>query len=369
MNLSDLVTRIGDDTNTNTSVLTVANRIVREINGVCSDIWNGFRWSFRWRNYRIVTDTDVSAGTATATNGSRTVTFSGVTMTSAYVSWHLNFLQDGVSNWYKIRAYTSGGQLELDVPYTGTSGSGKTYVLRHFDYVLPTEPWDFGAVTITNGKRVIPILESYSMDILGPVPFYKGYPEAVAVFSSDSAPTTYTTGTLSGTINTRTITGSGTSWLSNIYPGDSVTIGSYTYQVRSVDTDTSISLYQGQQVTSAAGTTYTITRQFGRIMRIMWPSTDNYTLDIRALRLYQPLVNNSDTNELLYRFPDMVRKNVAAVELNRQPDKRAATLIQAAEIALQKAKAEDDSMTVRDSTSQIFTYHFDRRFTYRQGIR
>lgn len=368
MNLSDLITRVGDDTNTNISILTVSNRITREINGVCADIWNGFRWSFRWRNYRIITDTDVSTGSVTATNGSRVLTFAGVSLSAANVGWHINFLQDGVSNWYKINHYTSASQVEMDVPYTGTTGSGKTYVLRHFDYVLPTEPWDFGACTITHDKRVVPILEPYSMDILGPVPFYKGYPLAVSIFGSDSKPTTYTTGTVTGSLGGRTLTGAGTSWLSNIYPGDTVTIGSYNYQVLNVDTDTSITLYQAQQVASS-GVVYTITRQFGRIMRVMWPSTDQYALDIRALRLYQPLVNNNDTNELLYRFPDMVRKNVSAVELNRQPDKRGSQMMQMAEISLQKAKAEDDALTVRDSNNQIFSYHFDRRFMYRQGIR
>lgn len=369
MNLSDLITRVGDDTNTNVAIVTVSNRITREINRVCADIWNGFRWSFRWRNYRIVTDVDVSAGTVSATNGSYSVTFSGVSVSSSNVGWHMNFLQDGVSNWYRIRAFTSASQLELDVPYTGTSGSSKTYVLRHFDYVLPTEPWDFGAVTITHDKRVVPILEPYSMDIVGPVPFYKGYPSAVSIFGSDVTPTSYSTGTLSGTINTQVLTGSGTSWLANVFPGDSVTIGSYTYTVRTVQTNTSITLYQSQQITSSAGTTYSITRQFGRVMRIMWPSTDAYTLDIRALRIYQPLINSNDTNELLYRYPNMITINIAAQELSRQPDKRSAQLMAQSEMALQKAKAEDDSLTVRDSNSQIFTYHFDRRFTYRQGIR
>lgn len=365
---SDLVTRIGDDTNVNTSITSVSDRIKREINSVSADIWNGFRWTFRWRNYRIVTDVDVSTGTVSASNGSRTVTFSGVSVSSSNVGWHINFLQDGVSNWYKINHFTSASQLEMDVPYTGTSGSNKTYVLRHFDYTLPTEPWDFGATTITHDKRVVPILEPYSMDVLGPVPFYKGYPLAVSIFSSASSPTTYSTGTVTGSSGSQTLTGSGTSWLSNIYPGDSITIGSYTYTVRNVDTDTSITLYQYQKAASS-GASYTMTRQFNRIMRVMWPSTDQYTLDIRALRIYQPLVGDSDTNELLYRYPDMMRKQVAAVELGRQPDKRFGTMMQLAEQALMKAKAEDDSLTVRDSNNPIFSYHFDRRFMYRQGIR
>lgn len=361
MILSDLVTRIADDSNVTSTITSVSNRLIREINRVSSEIWDGFRWSFRWKNYRIVTDTDYATGTITATNGSRTITGAGTTFLSSHKTWHINFTQDSVSNWYKIRYFTSSTQLELDSPYQGTTGASKTYILRHFDYVLPTEPWDFGAVTVTSDRRIIPILEPYSMDIIGPVPFYKGYPQAVSIFSSDYLPTTYTTGTLTGTINTTTLTGSGTSWLANVYPGDLVTIGAYSYTVASVDTDTQITLYNQQQV-SSVGATYTITRQFGRIMRVMWPSTDNYTLDIRALRKYSPLVNNNDTNELLYRFPNTIAMKVSALELMSQGDKRASELMKMADMSLMRAKGEDDNLTVRDQVAPVHSYRTDRRY-------
>ena len=368
MNLSDMVQRVCDDANTNSSISTVSARVTREINRVCEEVWNGFRWSFRWRNYRIVTDTDVTSGTVTLTNGSRVVSGSGTAFLSSHVTWHISFLQDSVPNWYKVRLFTSSTQIELDVPYQGTGGSNKTYVLRHFDYVLPTEPWDFGSVTVTHDKVIIPILEPFSLDVLSPVPYYKGYPMAVSIYGSDSVPTVYSTGTVSGTINTQILTGSGTSWLSNIYPGDTVTIGTNSYSVRSVDTDTQITLYQSQQVASSAST-YTITRQFGRIMRIMWPSTDNYTLDLRALRMYQPLVNNNDTNELFYRCPNAISLKVAAMELRSQPDSRSEELEKNANVALQMARAEDDSLTVRDSNATLFSYRYDRRMFYRESIR
>lgn len=355
MNLLDTIQRVADDSNIRSSISDVRDRVVREINRVCEEIWNGFRWSFRWRNYRIVTDVDVTTGTVTLSNGSRTISGVGTPFSSSQVGWHIYFPGDSVLNWYKIRAFTSSTQLEMDVPYTGTSGSLKTYILRHFDYVLPTEPWDLGSVTVTADRRVIDILEPYSMDLSAPVPISKGYVSAVSIFSSDSAITTYSTGSVSGTINTNTLTGSGTSWLSNIYPGDTVTIGSYSYRVRTVDSDTQISLYNAQQVTSAAAT-YTITRQFGRIMRIFWPSAYAYTLDIRALRIYQPLVNNNDTNELLYRCSNAIILKTSALELQRQPDNRSAELDKKAEFAITKARAEDDALTIKNQIAPIYSY-------------
>lgn len=359
MTLLEMATRVGDDSNSSISISTVKARIIREINRVCSELWDGFKWSFRWRNYRIVTDVDYATGTITATNGSRTLTGSGTTFLSTHVGWHIYFPSDATLNFYKVRAYTSATQLELDVPYQGTTGSSKSYFLRHFDYVLPTEQWDFGSVVVTHDRRPISILEPMSMDIVGPVPDFNGYPTAISIFGSDSKPTTYTTGTVSGTINTQTLTGSATSWLSNIYPGDSVTIGSYTYTVYSVDTDTQITLHNNQQITSSAAT-YTITRQFGRFVRILWPSTNNYTLDIRALRKYAPLVNDNDTNELLYRYPDTVATKVAALELKSQNDARWKQLYDESTINISRSKAEDESLTNRDQVTAIYTYRNSR---------
>lgn len=355
MILSELITRVADDGNVNSSITSVYNRLVREVNRVCQEIWEGRAWSFRWRNYRIVTDVDYTTGTVTATNASRTITGSGTAFSSSHVGWHIQFPADSVGNWYKVRAYTSATQLELDVAFQGTTGSSKSYILRHFDYVLPTEPWDFGSLVVTADNRPVTILDPMSLDIVGPVPLTSGYPSAVSIYGSDSVPTTYTTGTLSGTINTNTLTGVGTSWLANVYPGDLITIGSYAYTIRSVDSDTGITLYNYQQVTSTTAT-YTITRQFGRIMRILWPSTYNYTLDIRALRKYAPLVNTSDTNEILYRFPNALILKTAALELKQQNDNRSQLLEKDAEIALLRARGDDDALTTKVAVNPIYTY-------------
>lgn len=361
MNLSDLVTRVSDDANTKSDITSVKNRIIRNINRISSEVWDGYEWSFRWRNYRIVTDAEVTSGTITATNGSRTITGSASAFLSTHVGWHIYFPGDTIQNWYKIRAYTSASQLELDVPYQGTGGSGKTYYLRHFDYVLPTEIWDLGSLILSYGNRPLSILDPSALDLVGPQPLYRTDPVAVSLYASDSVPTTYTTGTLSGTINTATITGASTAWLDNVYPGDSITIGSYTYTIRSVDSDTQITLYNNQQITSAALTTYTITRQFGRILRILCPSTNKYTIDIRALRKYAPLVNDYDTNELLYRYPNTVCLKAAALELQSQNDLRARELTNQSQMEILKSRAEDESLTKKSSVVPIFSYRTNGR--------
>lgn len=355
MNLSDARTRIADDTNTQVTITTVANRLTREINRVCSEMWDGFRWSFRLRNYRIVTDVDVTAGTLTLTNGSRSITGSGTAFSSSHVGWHIYFPADSTRNWYKIRTYASSTSVELDVPYQGTSGGSKAYILRHFDYLFPTESWDIGSVIATSQNRPLEIIEPSSMDLILPTPVSSGYPSAISIHGSDSMPTVYSTGTVSGTIDTNTLTGVGTAWLNNIFPGDIVALGGYSYTVRSVESDTSILLYNKQQITSTTAT-YTITRQFGRFVRVLWPSTTSYTIDIRALRKYSDLVNGSDSNELLYRYPNAVILKVSALELKRQNDMGAQVMEKDAEMAILRAKAEDESMTSRSNVAPIFSY-------------
>lgn len=353
MNLSELRTKVADDGNVSTNVSGVSARLTREINRAGEEIWRSRAWTFRWRTYRIITDVDVSSGSVTATNGSRTVTASGTPFLSNHVGWHIYFPGDATQNWYQVNVVTSTSQIELDVPYQGTTGSGKAYILRHLDYVLPTEISDLPSLTITYSGLPIEVIETTGFARLFPPFLATSYPTACAIIGSDSIPTTYSTGTVTGTINTSTLTGSGTSWLSNVYPGDDLTIGSYTYRVHTVKSDTSIILYNNLQV-AASASSYTVTRKFGRVIRIFWPSSVNYTIEIAGLRKYAPLVNDADSNELIDRMPEALIKKAALTELKSQNDRR--EMEASAERALANAKAEDDALTIRGPVAPIFTY-------------
>lgn len=362
MLFSEAVTRVSDDTKIDSSRSGVSDRIKRELNRVSQQIWDGFQWSFRVRSYRIVTEIDETTGTVSLTNGSRTITGSSTAFLSKHATWHIYFPQDSVKNWYRIQSYSSATSLQMDVPYQGTSGGSKTYILRKFDYVLPSEILDLQDVTATANNYTLSVYHGKAINLLSPTPLYSGYPHGISLHQSDSELTTYTTGTLSGTIATTTITGSGTSWLDNVYPGDLVVIGSYTYTVREVDTDTQITLYNNQIVTSSAGTSYTIKRQFGRIARVMWPSsTDKHTIEISGYRKYANLVHDNDSNELLYRIPNVIINKASAMELKSQDDRRRRELEEEARLDLAAAQAEDDTITSKDSVAPIYSYRNEER--------
>ena len=72
----------------------------------------------------------------------------------------------------------------------------------------------------------------------------------------------YTTGTLSTTSGSATVTGVGTAWkTSNRGRGDRITIGANSYVILRVDTDTQLTL-ASPAVATVAGSAYTIARQF-----------------------------------------------------------------------------------------------------------
>lgn len=365
MNLSDAITRVADDSGSNSSVTGVSSRLTRFINRACRTQWMGYTWPFRWKNYRIVTTTQItdttSSQTCTATNGSRTVNFTGSIGVSSnvytgHVGWFIYFNQDSILNFYKIQAVNSTSQIVLDQPYQGTSGSSKTFTLSQLDYLMPSEIDNIDNAIFTYAGVPIDKLNPMSIERFIPVPLDKGYPVGYGIYSSSTKQNTYTTGTLAGTINTFVITGSGTSWLTNVFPGDSITIGSYTYTVNTVDSDTQITLYQQQQITSLAGTTYTAYNQFQRIVRIIYTSDQNYTIDLRYLRNYWPLVNNSDQNELMYFYEDAVVKSAAAMELKQKGDPRAPTFIQEANGLWADIRAKVDRNSSGFNTAPIFSY-------------
>lgn len=363
MNFNDFITGVCDEARVNRNIGTTYDRVVREINRVTRDIWNSFPWSFRWKNYRFVTDSDVTAGTVTATNGSRTLTGSSTTFLSTHVGWHIYFPGDSVQQWYKILNYTSATSVQLDVPYQGTTGSGKSYVLRHFDYTLPTEAWDIGSITATANNRPLNILEPSSADLLMPMATTNGAPEAVSLFGMNSSHVIYSAGTVSGTSLTKTITGSGTSFLGNVSPGDELwfnIFGDAThYTIESVDSDTQLTLYNLQLGTNVAAA-YQISRQLARFMRILWPSTTKHVIDLRAARLYSDMIQGLETNELITRYPDMITKNVACTELSSLGDVRKRELKIEALKMLNDAKAEDQYLTDKNNAAPIYTYRQSR---------
>lgn len=357
LTLTQAVSRVASRLNKNANDTTVFNRIKNHINDACQEKWNSFAWSFRYREYPLVLSPKVTTGTMTATNASNVITASGTPfIAGTHEGAWIQFTGDTVEAWYKIRTVSSTSSAVIEPAYQGTSGSGKVYELSVSDYLLPTELVDTGSLTISHGRGTI-TPEHQLMTDRGDFPSTTtGSPTRCSIHRSSRQKDTYSTGTLSGTINTNTLTGSSTAWLANVKEGDAILIGSTDtnyYTVASVDSDTQITLYQSLAAT-ASGASYVISRKFGKVLRV-WPIPDRaYTLFIKGLRAYYQLINNSDTNEFLCRWPSAVIEAAIWREASSSPDPREDSLYQKSEMMWAQAQSEDEAMLPKSNYTPIW---------------
>lgn len=356
LTLTQVVSRVASRLNKDANNTTVAARIKNHINDICLEKWHGYAWSFRYREYALTLSPRVTSGTMTATNGSQTITASG---TPFIVGTHegawVRFTGDTIQAWYRIKTVSSTSVALIEPAYQGTTGASKAYELCKTDYLLPTELSEVGTLSVTvDGSVLTPNHQLQSSRADFP-PLTNGSPLEIAILNQSQQYASYTTGTVSGTTGTTTLTGVGTSWLSNVAPGDEIVLNldSNTYKVYSVDSDTSITLYN-KLGTTAVGVTYTISRQFGKVLRV-WPCADNpYVLFVNGLRSYPMLVNNSDSNELLVRYPHAVIEGAVWREAGSSPDPREDSLFQKSEMMWNKAQSEDEQIFPKENHRPIW---------------
>lgn len=346
LTLSQAVSRVASRLNKNANDTTIFNRIKNHINDTCQEKWHGFAWSFRYREYPIVLSAQVTSGTLTATNGNTAVTASGTPfITTLHKGAWLYFPQDTLQAWYKVVTVNSTSSITIEPAYQGTTGGSKSYYLCKTDYLLPTEVSDVGDIKITYSGRPLTTEHQSRTDYYFQPPLSIGTPNHVTVLNQDQVLTTYTTGTVSGSINTNVLTGTNTTWLANVSYGDEILVNgdTNTYRVRNIDSDTQITLYNNLKV-AAVGASYTISRQFGKVLRFS-PAPDNpYVLFIKGLRAYAPLINNADTNELLVRYPSAVIEGAIWREAGASPDPREDSLFARSELLWARAQGEDEQI-------------------------
>jgi len=353
---NDLVTSVCSRLNKNVNDTTVATRIKRFINETAQEQWDSFPWSFRLREYLLPEVTDLFSttnGTVTATNGSQTVTFASAILpdTTTYVGAYIRFYDDAPNMFYRVVACTSTSAMTIEPAYKGTSASGKNFELKKMDWLFPSELYDVSHVLVPIYTSALPIYWNVE-----PPNVNRGIPTAAYIFNSNFSATTYSTGTVTGTINSNVLTGSGTAWLANVTPGDTITItgdsstvgavsGVLTpYTVHKVTSDTSITLYQNLLV-APAGATYTSTRQFGRNIRLDPSPNQGWGVLVAGWRKYPILINSNDVNEMTYRYPTAIIEGAIYREEGASPDMREGSQYQIQKAAWDSAKAEDRSIT------------------------
>ena len=247
----------------------------------------------------ITTVAPYVTGTVTVANGSKTVTGILTVFTSAMVGRKIRIA--GENAYYRIGAYVSATEITLEVAYQGSLTSGNTYSIYKDEYRLPADLDVYKVMRQIENNTAMVGIEPSAFDIYEPSPQSQGSPnfEILAGTKLD----TYTTGTISGTVNLSVLTGAGTSWtgVDGLGKGSRITIGTVVYTIKSVDSDTQITIYEKLSSTVAALSTYIIHLDNYIIQFFQIPdSAEN--IYFRYQRIPYPLINDEDIPDLPEKY-------------------------------------------------------------------
>lgn len=277
-------------------------RAIRRFTVIKSDIISryGGKWDANYKEAELALSPIEQTGTVAFTQNSRTVTGSGTAFTSAMKGYSIKGA-DGA--FYQISAYVSATSLILKSLYQGATGSTGTFIWQS-DYELCPEVLTVGGFIDYQLNGVMRETWPRNMqDSFGNLS-YPTIPDVYTVVGRNALTVMYSTGTLSVAINTNTWTGVGTAWMSNVKPGMTLIVGSYTYHIKSVNSDTELETYQLAVVVVSA-LTYNIYSKNTVKIRFKLPTTQRLVKYWYWAKDY-PLINDNDEDWIAEMFPKVI---------------------------------------------------------------
>lgn len=303
-------------TGTDTQAVADKARALRRVNLARSKVAAHFsgRWASLYREGWLPLVPVYNTGTVTVTQGSRTITGSGTTWTSAMVG--RKFLGPN-GEYYKIASFVSTTSLILTEQYQGSTASGGIYQIWKDEYLL--YPDVYSIIDFVNYIDPAQMTEDTNKHgrMIYPRSTTNATPTCFSVIGRQRVVVAYATGTVSIAVGGRTLTGVGTSWFDNVQPGFEVTMGSYTYHVDTVDSDTQITIHE-YAVAVASGATYSATGRNALKVRFLQPSSQTIVGYGYYSKVY-PLVNDSDEDWLIELYPHLI---INEVTINDHIDKK-----------------------------------------------
>lgn len=257
-------------------------------------------WPFLRRRGTIVTVAPVTAGDADVTNGSKNVSSdNGSTSWAAGVVGR-KFRIDGENAYYDIVTRSSATALILEQVYQGSTATDSAYSIFQNEYKLPPDMIAPKSLVAMDKPVKLTWVTLGLFDEKFPSPEDTGEPDYSVLLGREND--IYETGTISATVNTSIMTGSGTSWLSveGLARGSKITVGENVYMIKSVDSDTQITVYQNIAATISSGTSYTIHLDNWIVLLHDIPDAV-YNLPFRYQGHTPPMVNDQD---LLICWPE-----------------------------------------------------------------
>lgn len=291
--IKDAAQRATQDLNlTLTGQETAKIHYLRAFNLIYGYFNNRYPWPWRDKTISIQTIPNYVDGTVAVTPGSRTVTGFGTLFTSAMEGRFFKLTTD--TELYQIKKVNSSTQLILADPYITGNGGGSYLIWAKFYDLPPDVPQAKGVYLWQWPHKSAPIPFDLIADQYSQAYLY-GFPEGWSWYGVNRSTTTYSTGTVILTKDSKTLTGVGTSFIGNVFEGSRITVSSNVYNIETIDSDTQITMAQNSLLTSPTnGDTYKI-ETFNR-NRITLSSVPNPALNLYLTypkRVYN-LVNDND---------------------------------------------------------------------------
>lgn len=321
-------------------------RALRRLNAVKADMVSryGGKWPANYREGWLPLGALYNTGTITVTLNSDSVTGSGTVWTTSMKGQKLIV----GSETYKIASVPNATTLTLTQPYQQASNSSLTYNIWQDEYRLYPEAWAVaGFIDYQLPMRMVEAWPSNMKDSY-PFPANVEEPNVYTILNKEGITSSVSTGTVSVTQNANVWTGLGTTWLTGsvpIEPGFEFTVGSYTYHVRRVNSDTELETYQ-MAVLNVAASSYTSKGKNAIIVRFRKPTNQRIVHYWYYSKDY-PFINDNDEDWIAEMFSEVIMNGAVRKDYLDKND--------VARASLSKQEYEDSIKNMRVATDAAYT--------------
>lgn len=277
-------------------------RAIRRFTIIKSDIISryGGKWDANYKEAELPLSPIYQDGTVSFTINSRTVTGTSTLFTAGMKGQQIKGA-DGA--FYLIASVVSSSSLLLRSTYQGATGSVNTFIWQSDYEVVPEVLTVGGFIDYQLNGAMRETWPRNMQDSFGNLS-YPTIPDVYTVVGRNALTSSYSTGTVSVTINTNTWTGVGTAWLANIKPGMTLVVGANTYHVKQVNSDTELETYQ-LAVVAAVGLAYATYSKNALKIRFKLPTTQRLVKYWYWGKDY-PLINDNDEDWIAEMFPKVI---------------------------------------------------------------
>ena len=292
--INEVLTELGHTTDTVES--TILTSVKLRINQAQSKVYFSDSYEWRKKRYYLSTKAPVETGTASVTKGSKSVTLSSAVVTDIFRTGYL-LVGDRLIKIDPHTAVTST-TFSLVAEYSGETDSTASYKVVFPDSML--DPEIAGVVSVFLENDEIEVKHQDRLTIRETTP---GEPREAAIIGRTDYDF-YTTGTVTVTQGSKTVTGSGTTFTSDMegmpFKTDEF---SELYTIHKFVSTTEVTLRQAYGGNSGGGKSFKVAPEGTVLMRFLSVPDDIYFVEIEALRRPRKLVNNTDESDIPNHTP------------------------------------------------------------------